>query len=89
MAANTEQNKYEGLGEAHHQPAVKLGKICAAKLALTGFFLMAGNIPYIIKSLRSPDKSGIKLTSQKSRIAAGNKGYKKVSSLTFAIPLAR
>ena len=89
MCLKFEQTKLQGMWEDRQQPPVKLGKICAAKIALTSFVLMAGNIPYLIKSLRSPDKSGIKLTSQKGRIAAGNKGFKGVTGLTFAVPLAR
>ena len=89
MCLKMDQNKVQGMWEQRQQQPVKLGKICAAKIALTSFVLMAGNIPYLIKSLRSPDKSGIKLTSQKGRIAAGNKGFKRVTGLTFAVPLAR
>ncbi|MDO9373083.1 MAG: hypothetical protein Q7T76_01630 [Ferruginibacter sp.] len=80
---------YGVMAPGRPQPQVKLGKICAAKVALTGFVLLAGNIPYFIKSLRNDDKTGLKLTSQRGRIAAGNKGFKRVTSLTFAIPLAR
>ena len=89
VCLKVDQDKLQGLREHREQQPVKLGKLCAAKIALTSLALMAGNIPYIIKSLRSPDKSGIKLTSQKARIAAGNKGFKRVTGLTFAVPLAR
>ena len=84
-----QQGRYQGMGVSQPQPEVKLDKLCAAKVAFTGFLLLAGNIPYYIRSLRTPDKSGLKLTSQKSRIAAGNKGFKRVTGFTFAVPLAR
>ena len=84
-----QEGRYQSMGENRPQPVVKLGTICAAKVALTGFMLIAGNIPYYIRSLRTPDKTGLRLTSQKSRIAAGNKGFKRVTGLTFAVPLAR
>ena len=89
VCLKVDQNKIQELWEHRARQPVKLGKLCAAKIALTSFALMAGNIPYLLKSLRSPDKSGIKLTSQKGRIAAGNKGFKRVTGLTFAVPLAR
>ena len=89
MCLKMDQNKVQGMWEQRQEQPVKLGKICAAKIALTSFVLMAGNLPYLFKSLRSPDKSGIRLTSQKARIAAGNKGFKRVTGLTFAVPLAR
>ncbi len=64
-------------------------RVSSANLAFTGIVMMAGSIPYFISALRNKDKAGLKLTSQRNLVCAGNKGYKKVTSITYCIPLGR
>ncbi len=59
------------------------------KMALTGLVLMAGSIPYFIHSMKNKHKAGLKLTCQKTAFGASNKACKKVTGLTFAIPLGK
>lgn len=67
----------------------KMEKLSYTKLAVTGLVLMAGSIPYFISALRNKNKVGLKLTCQKTSFGASPKACKKVTSLTFGIPIGR
>jgi hypothetical protein len=56
-------------------------------LALTGLVMMAGSIAYFINSWKNKNKAGLKFTCQKTSFGAPNKALKKVSGLTFSIPI--
>ena len=58
-------------------------------LALTGLIMMAGSIPYFIYALKNKKIAGLKFTCQKTSCGPSNKTYKKVTGLTFAIPLGK
>jgi hypothetical protein len=72
----------------HGQPN-KYERVSSANLAVTGIVMMAGSIPYFISALRNKNKAGLKITSQRNLVCAGNKGYKKVTSITYCIPLGK
>ncbi|MEP7107238.1 MAG: hypothetical protein ABI760_04635 [Ferruginibacter sp.] len=58
-----------------------------SRLALTGLVIMAGSIPYFINSLKNKKIAGLKLTCQKTSFGAANKACKKVTGLTFSVPI--
>ena len=58
-------------------------------LGITSLVMMAGSISYFVSSLINRNKAGLKLTSQKTSFGSSNKACKKVTSLTFAIPIGK
>lgn len=75
--------------DTNHGDEYKFEKISCTRLAVTGLVLMAGSIPYFISALRNKNKVGLKLTCQKTSFGASPKACKKVTSLTFGIPIGR
>lgn len=60
-----------------------------SRLALTGPVMMAGSIPYFIASLKNKKIAGIQLVCQKTSFGASNKARKKVTGITYSIPLGK
>jgi hypothetical protein len=60
-----------------------------AGLALTGLFMVAGSIPYFLNSFKYKKMAVLKLTCQKTSFGASNKSCKKVTGLTFSIPVGK
>ena len=59
------------------------------KLAFTGLVMIAGSIPYFLNAIKSKKLAGLKLACQKTTFGANNKACKKVTGLTFAIPIGK
>jgi hypothetical protein len=54
---------------------------------VTGFALVARTIPYFLKAIRN--KAGLRFCCQKTTFGTLNKARKKVTGITFAIPIGK
>jgi hypothetical protein len=54
----------------------------------TGLMMMAGSIPYLIMALQTKHK-GLSLCSQKTTYGSFNKARKKVTGITFSVPIGK
>ncbi|MEO6229841.1 MAG: hypothetical protein ABJB11_14055 [Ferruginibacter sp.] len=80
---------YDEMDDIKNGNDYKFEKSSCTRLAVTGLVLIAGSIPYFISALRNKNKVGLKLTCQKTSFGASAKACKKVTSLTFGIPIGR
>ena len=65
------------------------GGNASLRIALTGLVMMAGSIPYFLYSLKNKKIAGLKLTCQKTSFGTSARACKKVTGLTFAIPIGK
>lgn len=60
-----------------------------SRLALTGLVMIAGSIPYFLNALKNRKLVGIKLACQKTFVGTNRKACRKVTGITFAIPIGK
>ncbi len=60
-----------------------------SRLALTGLVMIAGSIPYFLNALKNKKLVGLKLACQKTIIGTNKKACRKVTGITFAIPIGK
>ncbi|MEO6721660.1 MAG: hypothetical protein ABIN67_14930 [Ferruginibacter sp.] len=63
----------------------KSWKLTATRLTVGGFALVARTLPYFLKAIRT--KAGLRFCCQKTTFGTFNKARKKVTGITFAIPI--
>lgn len=60
-----------------------------SRLALTGLVMIAGSIPYFLNAIKNKKLAGLKLACQKTFIGTNKKACRKVTGITFAIPIGK
>ena len=66
----------------------KYENLLPKRKAVTGLMMMAGSIPYLIMALQTKHK-GLTLCSQKTTYGSFNKARKKVTGITFSVPIGK
>ena len=60
-----------------------------SRLAITGLVMIAGSIPYFLNALKNRKLAGLKLACQKTFVGTNKKACRKVTGITFAIPIGK
>ncbi len=60
-----------------------------SRLALTGLVMIVGSIPYFLNALKNRKPVGLKLACQKTFVGTNKKVCRKVTGVTFAIPIGK
>jgi len=70
------------------RPKWKYENLIPKRAAVSGLMLIASSIPYLIMALQTKHK-GLRLCSQKTTYGSLNKASKKVTGITFSIPIGK
>ena len=66
----------------------KYENLLPKRKTVTGLMMIAGSIPYLIMALQTKHK-GLTLCSQKTTYGSFNKARKKVTGITFSVPIGK
>ena len=90
VAFNSPKTMYGHLSNKNEAPVVnwKRENLLVKRFAVTGLALIASRIPAFIRSLNLHQK-GLSLRCQKTSYGSFNKARKKVTGITFSVPLGR